>query len=149
MKSRKRVAALFLLAIYLLVMGVPALVTLTCPCVVKSAHGADCGCCCMANHVSSTPQSACGGEHSRLVAHHCNCNHSHDTEVELYTLPSTDNDRLALRCVVFALPATIACQAPIFDFTLTKEERARLRSEQHSPQCSPRIWSLRAPPVVA
>lgn len=137
-----------LLAVYLMVMGVPTLASLTCSCSCE-AHGVKPagGCCC-------APESACELAHPHGLGHlhfdsMCRCNHSHDTEVVLYTFSSEEESRHALRCVVFQLPAVIACEVPIFDFNLSDFRRIRLRAEEGRDSLCPPVFGLRAPPVVA
>lgn len=79
----------------------------------------------------------------------CNCNHSHDTEVVLYTLPSSGEERMALRCVVFELPATIGCEVKNADFNSTSLYGLGLRPVAAGDLCCLQTSGLRAPPVCA
>lgn len=143
--KRKFGISLLLLAIYLFVMVAPAVVSLSCPCVAKTARGVACGCCCASHACGHHTQS----DADEWVGNRCGCNHSHNTEVELYTLPSSEQSRTLLRCVVFDLLAAIGCEAPDTDFNLTLESRIRLRPQSGGERCCLQAVGLRAPPVCA
>lgn len=136
-----------LLAIYLFVMVVPAVVSLSCPCTARAAQGKGCGCC-------GSHTLCCAADHHHaadiaILKKGCSCNHSHDTEIELYTLPSTGEERQAMRCVVFSLPAVIGCEASTSATDAATLHHMRLRPVSGGDLCCLPPSGLRAPPVCA
>lgn len=135
---KRRLTALLLLAIYTVLVTVPAVASLTCRC--QRYHAAHSHCCCH--------QHPSFGEHDLHFESACTCGHSHSTEVELYTFQPADDERPSQRIAVVELPEALIAEETSCDFPISTQHTLFMRAEEDrsGPVCS--TQGLRAPPVL-
>ncbi|MEG1864409.1 MAG: hypothetical protein RR199_03710 [Alistipes sp.] len=137
----KRAISLLLLAVYLFATSASAYASMSCDCISKHVHTTHvCGCCCSHSEPVSTAKESLSAP--------C-CSDHHSTQIELYTLASSDHQRLTSTTLLDLLIALIADFAAETD-ALTVicgvvTERRTLFSQQEHILPS----GLRAPPVLA
>ncbi len=133
---------MWLLTVYVVLCAAPALSSITCPCLNRLHQSSEksCSCC---------HRVAPCAEHDLHFKALCTCGHNHSTDVELYTIPSGDEERPTQRVVVIELPEALIGEDIPLDQPLVSFERIRLRVAEGCREGSPQNQSLRAPPVLA
>lgn len=140
-------SAFVMLMLYVAVFVASDVVAFTCECKYHKAdehtafrhvHHCESGCCAHSSKV-------CHDVYSETLAESCSCNHSHSTEVNLYTQPRLD-DGLVRQNILLAI---------LTDAVATLEVPSAITSSNYSEYRLPALTSdyvgncaLRAPPVL-
>lgn len=137
----KRICAWLLLSVYLLTVAVPALCTLTCPCLHRGCRTELPAC------ALCSGEYACPCGHGHLAADE-SCHHDHTPRAELYTSDRGDA-RESLRMWMFLLATALPAERLSLPTAESSWVRVASAPEHCVCACCSARSVLRAPPVRA